>query len=96
MALTGKKATVYNLVLAAANTEYSFAVPTGTKKILFHCRTDDTLKFSYAEGESGSVYSTLPEGASQSDDDLNTAPGFTIYFQSASVGVVVEITIWET
>lgn len=96
MALLGKIPLITNLILTDANTEYSYIIPTGTKKYTFQCRTDNNLKYAYVEDQSGSVFSSIPEGASKSEDNLNTAPELTLYLQSPTAGVVVEIETWST
>jgi len=95
MALLGKLPIITNLTLTLADTEYSHALPNGTKKYTVQCRTDDVLKLSYTKEESGSTYITIPEGASQSEDNLNTNV-LVLYLQSPTAGVIVEITTWTT
>ena len=96
MAIFGKEPTITNLTLTDANTEYSHPTPTGTKKFTVQCRTDDVIKLAYVSGASGTTYTTIPEGASYSEDNLNTAPGLTLYLQSPSAGVIAEIITWST
>jgi len=95
MARFGKTPFIKNLVLTDADTEGFYPLPLGTKKFTIQCRTDDILKFSYVVGESGSIYMTIPEGASKSEDDLNTT-GLVLYVQSPTAGVVAEIETWGT
>lgn len=83
---------VFNLTLTDANTEYGFELSVNTKKFTFQARTAVDVKFSFAEGTSGSEYFTLKTGAGYFDDNVH-AP-ITIYFQSASAGTVVEIITW--
>jgi hypothetical protein len=86
------KTTITNLTLTSANTEYSYTVPENTFKVQFKCRTSFDVKYSYTSGESGTTYVTLPSGATYWDDNINTSS--TIYFQSATAGVVMEIQVW--
>lgn len=96
MALLGKLPTIVNLTLTSADTEYSQLIPTGTKKFSVQCRTDKGLKFSYIEGESGTVFHSIPEGATYTEFGVNTGPGVKIYLQSETANVVVEIIFWAT
>lgn len=95
MALLGKNPTIKNLTLTTQDTEYSYALPNGTKKFEVQCRTDNEVKIAYVEEESGSNFRTIPEGATKAEDNLNTSH-LILYFQSPTAGVVVEIESWRT
>ena len=84
--------TIYNLTLTDANTEYSQALPANTTKYVVQCRTDDDVKMSFTSGESGTKYLTIHGGQSYWEDLVKISP--TLYFQSATAGVVVEIVAW--
>ena len=95
MILLGKTPTIKNLTLTNKDTEYSYVLPNATKKFTLQCRTDEDIKLAYAKGESGSNYITIPEGASQSEDNLCTNV-LVLYVQCAADNVVVEISSWIT
>lgn len=95
MALVGKIPTIKNLVLTTQDVEYSYLLPVGTKKFTIRCRTDDELKLAYAKEQSGTEYINIPEGADHFEDGINTGE-LTMYLQSPTAGVVVEIVSWAT
>ncbi len=91
------KPTLYNLALTLAATEYPQALPADTRKILIRERTGVyDLQLSYASGQSGVVFFTIPAGSSKMIENLYLHPNFsTIYLQCAQAGVTVEIEAWQ-
>lgn len=85
---------VYNVTLTSANTEYNQALPTGTKRFMFKCRTAYAVKLAFTEGESGTTYFTVPANMAYREYDLSLSGTRTLYFQSTTAGVVVEIIAW--
>lgn len=95
MILFGKTPTIKNLTLTTQNTEYPYGLPNGTKKFTVRCRSDNELKLAYAEGQSGAEYINIPEGADHFEEGINTGE-LTLYLQSPTAGVIVEIVSWAT
>lgn len=91
--LYGTTPTIFNLVVALANTEVSQALPANTKKILFRCRGAARIQFSFVSGQSGILYVTVPAGASYSQD-LLLLPSATLYLQTSLPNQIVEILVW--
>jgi len=92
-----RSATLYNLTLTDANTEYSQALPEDTKWFEFQCRTAADVRFAFTSGlVAGSVapYITLKSGQSYDSGALYAASRPTLYCASGSAGVVVEIIAW--
>jgi len=85
--------TIYNLTLTNANTEYSQTLPSNTTKYVIQCRSDDDIKMSFTSGESGTKYITIHGGQSYWEDLIKPS-SLTLYFQSSTAGVVVEIIAW--
>lgn len=85
---------IYNLTLTNADTEYSQALPSNTAKIAVQCRTSDDIKMSFVANESDSKYVTI-QGSQIYWDDLVKPAALTLYFQSATAGVIVEIIAWS-
>jgi len=84
---------VYNKTLTSANTEYSQALPSGCNKIMVQCRTAYDVKITYTSTESGTTYYTIKANTWYWDDGvLGTTR--TLYMQSATAGVVLEILAW--
>jgi hypothetical protein len=87
----------YNVTLTLANTEYSQALPAGTRKVVFRCRSAADVRYAWVTGKVAGLtapYQTLKTGAEYATDGINLT-GRTLYLASASAGVVVEIEAWQ-
>lgn len=84
--------TLYNVDCTLAATEYSQALPGGTRKFTIKARGGD-LKVCFTNGQSGATYILLTDGQSLSEDNLSLT-GKTIYFQSPTAGADAEILAW--
>ena len=81
----------YNVIMTTANTEYSRALPSGTKKLYVKLRSlNALLKIAFVLNESGTNYMTIPFGASISLENIDLT-GITIYMQSPIASQVAEI-----
>ena len=81
--------TIYNLAIAAADTEQFQALPQGTKEFMIKTRGQALLKIAFAASQSGIEYITIPPNAV-----FHTTQVFenlVVYFQSPSSGDIVEI-----
>jgi len=89
--------TIYNVVMTNADTEYSQALPAGTKKFSLKMRQIDTaFRIAYVAGKVAAPtepYYTIPITGEYYEDKLNLA-AVTIYFACASAGKTIEITVW--
>lgn len=81
--------TIFNITIAAADTEQSQALPANTKRLLIKTRGNTLLKLAYNATESGTKYVTIPKQGVFTDNSFYTSQ--TIYFQSPQAGDVVEI-----
>ena len=89
--------TLYNVTCTVADTEYSQALPAGTKVLAFQCRTSFDVRFAFVTGKvAGPVapYMTLKADYSYVMDTADLATG-TLYVASSQAGVVVEIECWS-
>src|SRR3990167_1281095 len=88
----------YNISLAASTTEYSQALPAGTKTIEFATRASVDIRYAFTSGKvAGAVspYFTLKSGQSYWNDGLNLSSSKTVYFATTSAaGEIVELLIW--
>lgn len=82
-----------NVTVALANTEQSYMLPVATKRLAVKCRTPASLKIAFIAGQSGTTYVTLPPSAEYTETELSTT-ALTLYYQSPTAGVVVEILTW--
>lgn len=87
--------TIYNTTMTLADTEYSRALPTGTKKFMVKNRGLYDIKLTFSAGASGTTYITIPAGMNYWEDltDL-LASNRTLYFQCATAAQVCEIIAW--
>ncbi len=86
--------TIYNKSMASENTEYSQALPAGTRKVAIKMRDlAYEIKLSFTENESGTKYITIPVGSTMEMSGINLS-GKTLYFQSSGASQVCEILVW--
>jgi len=84
---------IFNVTIAAADVEQSLVLPTQICGYMIKTRGNGSLKLTHVSGESGTVFLEIP-GKSSYNDDRNFA-NLTLYFQSPSVGEIVEVVTWE-
>jgi hypothetical protein len=87
--------TIANVSVPTANTEVSFSFPTGTKRFELRARNTAVLKLSYAAGQSGSTFLSIPAGSSYLEDGIDPSMAITIYLQTAVASTTVEIVSWS-
>jgi hypothetical protein len=93
----GRKPTTANVAMIAADTEYSYILPTVTRKFELKLRDPDNdfkLNLGKFPSLSGSVYITVPQNSIYYQDGVNTEKDTTLYFQSPVALQVMEIVIW--
>lgn len=84
---------IENIVIAAIDTEQSFAIPNGTKHFRLRTRGRAVLKYSYTSGESGTKYITIPPLYTEVVDNIDSS-GLVIYFQANRIDTV-ELILWR-
>lgn len=85
--------TIYNITMTNANTEYSQALPAGTKKFTWQCRTAFDVRFAFVTGKVATPtapYMTLKSGAIYYEDGTNLT-SITLYLACGTAGKVVEL-----
>lgn len=88
-------ATVANVDMTDANTEYSYTFPTGTKSFTMKLRSQSVkFKYAYTEGESGTTYQEMGQNFTLREENLNFTSK-TIYFQAPSASQVMEIVSYQ-
>lgn len=90
-----QRPTIVNLALTDADTEYSYAVPAETKKMLIKSRNTGDIKLAYVSGESGTTYITIPAGTSGKWIQGVNFFDLTLYMQSPVGSDVAEIEIYQ-
>ncbi len=81
-------------VIAVANTEQSYALPTSTKSYTIYNDGSTIAKIAFAVGESATDYRTLYPGCHICRDGIASTAALTVYFQTAKVGDTIEFETW--
>ena len=91
------QATIVNQVVAAANTEFSIALPNDTKRFKVHVRNGAAvLKFAMAAGEiAADRYIKIRRGFWQEEGELDLPDNSRIYLECNKAGVTVELISWQ-
>ncbi len=85
------KPTIYNVTLANANSEYSQALPADCRKVQISARAaGGDIKLAFVANDSGVNFVTIPVGQTYSVENIYLE-GATLYMQTPTPGVVVEI-----
>lgn len=88
--------TIANVIITLANTEYSYAFPTGTKQFTIKDREGNAkTNIAYTSGNSGTLFETIGMGVKHEVNSLSTLVGFTVYFQSSKANRTLEIVSWK-
>lgn len=91
--VTATNPTIYNLAMAAADTEYAQALNTSTKKILIRMRTPARARIAFSIGATSSEWITLEPGSVYFEENLDLTD-VTIFVRSAAANQVAEILEW--
>ena len=82
---------IQNLTLILGSTEYPITLPADTRKLQISARNGaGILQLAFNSGESGTKYISIPAGATFWVDEMYLE-NQTIYVQSPTAGVVVEV-----
>lgn len=84
--------TVANVLCTLVNTEYSYALPSGTKKIKIRARGKSRIRLAGITGQTSTTFFTIHPGETY-EDDMITAT-ITIYFETNNALEIVEIISW--
>ena len=87
--------TIYNVALTLAGTEYSLAIPAGTKRIQIRNRASQLTRLAYTPGDTSVAWLTITPGSVYSEVDLAVTT-LTVYLQAPSAaGTVAEVITWS-
>lgn len=90
-------ATLYNVTMTSADTEYSQALPANTKRFSLQCLTDFDVRFAFITGKVATPtapYALVRAGMNYYEQQLNLASA-TLYLASPGAGKVAEIIAWS-
>lgn len=83
--------TIANVTMTDANTEYSYALPSGTKVFRMKLRSQSaSFKLSFTSGQSGTTYITVNQGGSYGESGVSLSSK-TLYFQSPTAAQTMEV-----
>lgn len=87
--------TIYNVDLTLAGTEYSLAIPAGTKRIQIKNRNGQLTRLAYTAGGTSVAWLTITPGSVSNEVDL-AVTALTVYLQAPSAaGTVAEVVVWS-
>ena len=93
-------ATIFQVPLAAASTEYSTTFPNGTKHFLFQAQGANDTYFAFEAGQVAGPtgnYATLKSGTVYTaPEKLCLDPNLTLYFGTGASSDVVEIVCYTS
>lgn len=84
---------VMNIPAALANTEYSFNLPTKTKRFVMRSRNRGILQFTNLSGQTNATFMTLKGSAVYTD--TNFYENLTLYFRTSKAGDVIEVIAYQ-
>lgn len=86
--------TLYAVTMTTQNTEYSQALPAGTKKFTIISRDGTPFRLAYVTGKVAAPTDPYRTLTAKGEDNLNLA-SLTLYFACSAAGKVVEIEAWS-
>lgn len=86
---------IANETATLKDTEYSYAIPSGTKYFKFKARNSAKLQISFSSGTTNTVYRTLFPGFEYESPPFEIDSSITIYFRSSKDNTVVEFELWS-
>ncbi len=87
----------YNETMTLADTQYSQALPAGTKKFIVKTRDGTAFRIAFVTGKVAAPtepYTTIDANVAWNEDGLNLT-GITMYFACGSAGKIVELQCWS-
>lgn len=83
-----------NVTMTSADTEYSHALSSDTKRFMVQCRGSYDVLLAFVSEQSGTTYITIKSGQNYWEDALDLT-GITLYFQCATAAQILEILEWS-
>ena len=89
-----KNHNIYNKQAPATpENEFTQVLTNGVKKLMIKCRGNSRIRFTFASGESGTKYITIPAGCTYSVDNVDLQ-NKTLYMRCNTASEIVEIEEW--
>jgi len=93
----GTTPVIYNVTMTNANTEYSQALPSNTKKFSIASQDGTAFRIAFVTGKVATPtapYKTVQANTEYYEDMINPS-SLTLFFACGSAGKVVEIIAWS-
>ena len=90
----GQTPAIANVAMAVSGSEYSFALPLGTKKITIRSRAKGRLQIAWVAATTGTTYLTVQPGTSYTIDNIDVNAALTLYMQSTKNTDTLEVLYW--
>ena len=87
---------IYNVTMASADTEYSQALPTGTKRFAIHLQDWTVFRLAFVTGKVATPtapYLSIPASGEHYQEGINVS-SLTLYFASDVASKTAEIEVW--
>ena len=88
---------IYNVTMTAADTEYSQALPSYTKRFSLQCLTDFDVRFAFETGKVAAPtapYALVRAGMNYFEEGLFLS-SVTLYVACADAAKIAEIIVWS-
>lgn len=85
---------IENLTLTSAAQEYSYTFPNKTRRFWLHPRALAKIKMAFVANGTTQKWFTLPYQSYFQEDELDLS-GTTIFLQSDTPNIVIEILSWQ-
>ena len=94
----GNYPTVLNKTMTVANTEYSQALPTGTRKFTVSCVDGTAMRIAFVTGKVATPtapYYAILANQSYESPDLDGNAALTVYGGGGGTGKIMQIIAWQ-
>lgn len=85
---------ISNIPVTLAATEYSTALPAGTREFRLRSRKDGILQLAFSAGQTGTTYVTIYPGSTYTRKNLRRSTPLTLYYRSSKPSDVLELEYW--
>lgn len=87
---------IANISAPAANTEYSYVIPSNSKRLLIKVRSGlAKMQLAFVSGDTAVNYVSVNAGSFYAEENVVLGTGFTVYFQTNKPSQIVEILSWS-
>ena len=85
---------IQHISAPTAGTEYSFVLPSGTKKYRIRTLLDSTVRLAFVSGDTNTDYYPMSYGEEHEQEGLSGS-GITVYFQTNKAANTIVVMSWS-